>query len=400
MLHFFNPGHETAVLNDSPYYTPPAVQQKLQRDLALLPVWYAASDDLVWMEYRADEEDVAFLDSLHLDMPELADRRRLSSCAPLLKGRELALWGVSPAGIQLFKQINKQYGTDLLLPEWNPSFKDLCSREYAKKCLEYLRTAIPGIAADIVPEYYTSTEAVIDTLRQVSEPHIVKSPYSSSGRGLLWLSPGETDRASRQLLQGMLNRQSKVSLERALDKKIDFSMQFYSDGKGSLLFQGVSLFETDSKGNYTATLVASQSKIRETMLASFPDWSFYEPLCVEHLSRFLKQHYAPLYKGYIGVDMLVYEDGGLRLYPCVEINMRATMGYVCLRLHEKLCEQETTGKFYIDFFRDPKELAFQHRKKTQEHPPVFHEGKLVSGYFPLCPAKQDSHYTAYLEIFS
>lgn len=398
-LHCFNPGHETAVLNDSPYYTPPAIRQKLQRDLALLPIWYASPADRVWMEYGAEPEDEDFVGGLPFDLPCMVDRRMLSGSDSLLHGCELALWGVSPSGLHSFGNLSKQYGGGLSVQEWNPVFRSLCNREYSAKCLAYLIEHIPGIDAGIIPDYYTAAVDVVDVMRLASQRCIVKSPYSSSGSGLLWLNPGETDRASRQLLQGMINRQSRVSLEKALDKKLDFSMQFNSDGEGNVSLQGVSLFETDIKGNYKGTRVASQSEIRQTILAALPDWKYYESLCVEHLCRFLAVHYALVYKGNIGVDMLVYEDKGRRLHPCVEINMRTTMGFVGLCLYEYFCETDFDGMFRIDHYRDTEKLLAAHQGKTAEHRAVFRNGKLLSGYFPLSPVKSDSNYTAYLELY-
>ena len=49
-LHFFNPGHETAILHGSENYTPPANVQKMIRELSYLPVWYADPDDFVFTE--------------------------------------------------------------------------------------------------------------------------------------------------------------------------------------------------------------------------------------------------------------------------------------------------------------------------------------------------------------
>lgn len=49
-IHYFNPGHETAVLLGTQNYTAPTNVRKMQKDLALLPVWYAEEDDFVYLE--------------------------------------------------------------------------------------------------------------------------------------------------------------------------------------------------------------------------------------------------------------------------------------------------------------------------------------------------------------
>ena len=47
-IHFFNPGHETAILQGSENYTPPANVQRMIRELSYLPVWYADPEDFVF----------------------------------------------------------------------------------------------------------------------------------------------------------------------------------------------------------------------------------------------------------------------------------------------------------------------------------------------------------------
>ena len=49
-IHFFNPGHETAILQGSENYTPPANVQRMIRELSYLPVWYADAEDFVFTE--------------------------------------------------------------------------------------------------------------------------------------------------------------------------------------------------------------------------------------------------------------------------------------------------------------------------------------------------------------
>lgn len=399
MLHFFNPGHETAVLNASPYYTASAIQQKMQRDLALLPVWYASPDDAVWVETEVDPTYFESLSKWGLPLPAIIERRQAAKQVSRLSGREVVPWGISPQSIQLFKNIDRQYGLNLRIPDWKPEFTRLCSRLSAGECLAFLLERLPGLSPGLIPEYHTRAETVIEKMKSAEGAYIVKSPYSSSGRGLLWLQPGEVDRASRQLLQGMLNRQSIVSLERALDKQLDFSMQFYADGQGRVIFQGLSMFKTDAKGNYQGTYLASQSRIRARIREAFPEWNQYEGLCLEELTNFLQSCYAVLYKGNIGVDMLIYQDEGVsRLYPCVEINMRTTMGYLALQLHRRLYREESEGCFYIDYHSRPAELYAMHRKAEAEYPLFCRDGKVVGGYWALCPVRDTSNYRAYVQV--
>ena len=55
-------------------------------------------------------------------------------------------------------------------------------------------------------------------------PFILKTPYSSSGRGLLWLPERKLTTKDRTWIEGALNKQGCVSIECALDKYQDFAM--------------------------------------------------------------------------------------------------------------------------------------------------------------------------------
>lgn len=68
-IHYFNPGHETAVLSGKFNYTPTRQVQTMFRDLACLPLWYADSKDLVWVEEYAMAE--AYLSVLRRVFPQL-----------------------------------------------------------------------------------------------------------------------------------------------------------------------------------------------------------------------------------------------------------------------------------------------------------------------------------------
>ena len=105
MLHYFNPGHEAAVLNASPYYTPAANQVKMQRDLAFLPAWYAGSpNDFVWIEDDLTTDFITSIEPLtHLaravGINNVLDKKHL------LSGNEVSPWGISPQSIKFFENL-------------------------------------------------------------------------------------------------------------------------------------------------------------------------------------------------------------------------------------------------------------------------------------------------------
>jgi hypothetical protein len=395
MLHFFNPEHEMAVLNCSPYYTPPARQVKMRCDLAYLPAWYAAENDLIWVEKDLSEDFVLCLKREIGRMPEAVSRRHIGTYLSQLSQTKVALWGLSPSSVRFFEQIDRQYQLHLTLPVWHEDHRRLCSRWTATQCLEFLIAEIPQIRGEIVPQYVSDIESIQNLLKKNSGKYLVKSPFSSSGRGLLWLSGEEIDRPSRQLLSGMLKKQGSISIEKVLQKKEDFSMQFHTNGDGKVTFKGYSLFKTDPKGNYLSSVIASQQSIREviTQYISGSSIDTVKRLIMQYLST----HFAPVYAGHIGVDLMIYEENGIYLlHPCVEINVRTTMGYLALRIQKRFFDEDVHAHFQIVYSATPGEILRRHQELQSKNPVTIVNGKIRSGYVSLCPVDKDTQYLSFI----
>ena len=65
MLHVFNPEHDLALGNFSPNFTPPASILKMRADLAVLPIWYSESSNVVVHNLQNQYEDnLLFLENI------------------------------------------------------------------------------------------------------------------------------------------------------------------------------------------------------------------------------------------------------------------------------------------------------------------------------------------------
>ncbi|MDR0231476.1 MAG: hypothetical protein LBI82_05080 [Dysgonamonadaceae bacterium] len=404
MLHYFNPGHETAVLNASPHYTPAANQVKMQRDLAFLPAWYTgSSNDFVWIEDNLTADFVSSIEPLnHLAKP--VSTNDILKKKHLLSGIEVSPWGISPQVLKFSKILSDHHELNLQLPQWKNEYSELCSRQTAKKGLEFIIKNQPEISNDIVPQFFTTIEDIENAVTSSRVELLAKAPYSSSGRGLLWLPPGNLHQSEKQIISGILKKQSFISIEKVLDKRTDFAMLFHSDGLGKVEFTGLSLFETNKKGVYDKNILISQDEI-QSKLATCIDAVLLEKV-KNTLIQFLNQTFGCVYKGCIGIDMMIYADSSLRgakqrsnlLHPCVEINMRNTMGLLSFKLYQNFFYENSTGYFKIDFSNKPGELLQKHREMQQLYPVEFANGKIKSGYLSLCPIKDDSKYWAYIKV--
>lgn len=392
-LFFFNPGHEAAILNDSPYYMSPANVVTMQKDLAYLPAWYAHKGDYIFVESDLPTDFIEYLSS-NLNN-NIAHPAHPLFVQDNLSDIPVHLWGISPQAVHFFEEFNRQYNTQLEIPAWNPHLRNLSSRHTAKVCLEYICDNIPTIARDITPLFFTDISKIETLVRETEHQLIAKAPFSSSGRGLLWLPIGQLTRTEIQILHGILKKQQSVSIEKVLRKKLDFAMEFSLSENGEVNFEGYSLFSTNTKGAYIGNILDSQHNISNTIEMYVESELLHS---VRHyLMQFIRSEFANIYSGCIGVDMMIYDENGKWiLHPCLEINVRDNMGLIALRISQKHLADGTTGMFYIDFNTQNGELLNDDRKMKEEYPPVFLDGKLQKGYLSLCPVNSDTKYRAYI----
>lgn len=392
MIHYFNPGHETAVHNASPYYTAPANVVSMQQELSYLPAWYGEKEDVVLIH----ESDLEYFNYISENLNKIP-RPILKSEVINYSGSKVSLWGISPQAIYFLDELTKETGTTLNYPTWKEELKHLNSRLIAQETLKTLINRTKQISIDIIPQFFTNLEDIEQAANVSDNRLLAKAPYSSSGRGLLWLPATGLTRTERQILHGILKKQGSVSIERVLDKKTDFAMEFMCDGKGNVSFEGYSLFRTNNKGAYLGNYIGRQDYIYAQLTCNISS-SLLEEVKT-NLIEILKQKFAPLYKGCIGIDMLIYKENGIyRLHPCLEINMRYNMGYLAMKLYENHISPSSHGQFHLNFSAIEGEIFRQHLQMKQDYPTLFEKKKLKKGYLPLCPVNEKSKYWTYVVV--
>ena len=156
---------------------------------------------------------------------------------------------------------------------------------------------------------------------------VVKAPWSSSGRGVRFVEADNLQPNFGSWLHNLLLRQGSVMVEPYYHKVKDFAMEFSADGKGHIRYEGLSLFHT-ANGAYVGNILATEQTKRD-MLSRYVSLSLIDSIC-ETIVDYL---YLEDYCGPLGIDMMVVrENDRLLLHPCVEINLRRTMGHVALTL--------------------------------------------------------------------
>lgn len=398
-IHYFNPGHETAVLLGKRNYTAPTNVRKMQGDLALLPAWYAAKGDFVYMgDLKSHNLNLSCLaDAINpngLPLDEVAISSLKSSSSRL----EAEPWGVSPHSLAQFERLRDCSALDIIVPEWCDDYFRLTGRMSAALTMTDLREKITDLELPQPATFCTSIEELELFISRNSAPYIIKTPYSSSGRGLMWVHENSLDSKIAKWAASAISKQGAVSIELGLDKWLDFAMEFWSDGNGAVSYRGLSIFNTEERGSYSGNILEPQPDM-EMILTQYVSKEIIERVKMA-LIESLSDRYGAIYRGCIGVDMLIYQrdDGYYAIHPCIEINMRYTMGYVALRLYEEYITQGAVGEYHVSYDKAAGEALRNHLSLSERYPLILEKGRIKSGYISLCPVDSDTNYRAFILI--
>lgn len=392
-LYIFNPEHDLALASGEANYMAPASARRMASELALLPMWYA-------------EEESAVLASSAYNMDYIKRMQALPGLSVhLLTELELASgqdWDIRPWGwdVALRKRLSGLGVSEVLLP----SMEQLDGwREYSHR----------SKAVSLLPElqlneyfcgesYYLKTQEAWKAFVEGRESCLLKAPLSGSGKGLNWCKGIFTPFISGWCAR-VATLQGGVIAEPIYNKVEDFAMEFYSDGAGEVTFAGYSLFHTGKSGMYEGNRLLSNGNIRRLL-------SQYVPLdALVLLENRLKCRLSALigsvYKGYLGVDMMICrfpEDSKpiFRIHPCVEINLRMNMGVVARLLYDRYLHPDSIGSFVIDYQPSEGQALKEHERMSANYPLEIKAGKVYSGYLPLVPVHKRSCYRAWILVDS
>lgn len=319
-LLVFNPEHDLALAANLSNFTAPHAGRQLRADLGYIPAIWAAAEDRVLVENVEDAER-RFLHLMHQPFGRFIEKRQIRHYhfeSVDVWGWDLAIranllrWGIDAGMMPTVTQID--------------TIRQLSHRRYAMQLLNSLRmdgTIGEACETDLM-------ETIIERLHN-GEKIVVKAPWSSSGRGIRFID-GSLNIYDNGWLCHVIEKQGSVMVEPYYNKVKDFGMEFVSDGCGSVSYIGLSLFQT-SNGAYTGNILASEEE-KEVMISHYIPVDFLktiqQKICIV-MGALLKDRYA----GVFGIDMMVarHDDGdGFLLHPCVEINLRRTMGHVAVNL--------------------------------------------------------------------
>lgn len=360
-VHLFNPENDLALAANLANYTPPLAAVRLARAGSTLPLWYGSPGDMA-ICYGVP---ASWIDSM---------REKFGIGVGLFPHTtEGKILRPSPWGWSLYARgifIDEGFQSDSLpTDDVLVKLRELSHRRTALAISADLASA--GVAGMPLPGEEIADADVLSKILGGERELVLKMPWSSSGRGVVDTRLIGKDRALK-FGADSIRRQGSVIIETAYDRVLDFA-KLYECRDGKCQSLGTSVFLTDSRGSYVGNLLANEEE-RRKRVGEKTDLSILDYVA-EALRLSIERRIAPYYEGVLGVDMLACRDG--RLVPCVEINLRRTMGHVANAIADR----------YVGFGREGifKVVPVKAGASTAEPVPVIEDGRLLRGLLNLVP---------------
>lgn len=318
-LHVFNPETDFALAVGEGPYTSPRHVVELKRQMALLPSVYAKNGDFILVpddysfEKETNSEYVGNVGSKNLRITRIEG---LSEVVDSID--DVFPWGWNH---NLKRELLQGGIPESLLPEDSTlqKLKELSHRRTAIKFRKHLAEILELSEYDPGEELF-NLEEVKDYLRRYPYSYF-KSPWSSSGRGVV-SSTHITEKGLLEWTSGSIRRQGSVVAEPGYDRKLDFATEWVCRN-GEPHFVGVSIFKTSPRGKYQGNLRGTQEEL--TAIIDMESANRSQEI-IKAQAHAVKTLISPYYDGPLGIDMLSDREGNIN--PCVEINLRMTMGHI------------------------------------------------------------------------
>lgn len=363
VLYVFNPEHDLALANGSPYFDAPLSAKQFATDCRMLLKWALGTDNDIYCS--SEMLRTSDISSTKAVVSWGWDKTVVNS---LLKA------GVAPS------LLPSDHSLDII--------HHLSNRKVAIDALDYLKH---NLNLDIpLPRMLATVDEAVALMEEYGSV-VYKMPWSGSGKGIRICRGSLTDNDIRWLAN-VIDKQKAVMGERYNTVVADFAMEFHADGDVDCC--GYSLFQT-SGGSYKSSMLMSDHAI----VSYLSQWLSTKQLrqCHDNVTAYMRQLIGSSYKGYFGVDMYVYKDAdGYKLNPMVEINMRMTMGHVAHALRQRLMANDSQ-KMYVHYNTTAGNALLHHCNMQQQYSLVRDsEGKILKGYLSLTPPTERSHYNIYV----
>ncbi len=402
-IYFYNPTCEYAVANENISWQPNLLLQKMEADLAILPLYLSSNNDYILVDSIPSSNFLEYIFRLNISHPTFITKKEALHNKNFLniQKNKLLPWGWSPAAHKLLEPLKKNCSENFTLSpvsRWRKESKELYSKNFAKEIQQRIRGEIePEIRLPEEMQTQTcTTKEEIEHLLTRWEKLMTKAPWSSSGRGLQPITKTPVHPKVWEKIMGVIQEQGTIMVEPYLNKVMDLALQFEMKN-GKIQFLGISRFITDKKGQYQGNFLNGFPDSLSSEVKMFANE--LPPKILSTLTKTLERSKLALfYEGFFGVDTLIFRDtdNKLKINPCLEINVRQNMGLLSLHL-EKLIVPEKKG-LYKTYYH-PSKSYFIFKQEMEKQFPLELSGNLIkSGFISLVEAKPDTLFGAYILV--
>ena len=329
-LHIFNPEHDIALAANLSNFTAPHAGRQLRNDLGFLPVLWAADGDQILVEH--EESAVKSYRRVCHRLAQLGIKNTFGEKKIITGEKNNTTGGINIQPWGWDKAIRRELErkgfsvSELPTESQIDCIRQLSHRRTSARLLPLLR--MEGTVGEAFE--CTTVDAVADLLQRYGRL-VLKAPWSSSGRGVRFLTMDNGQLTVDNWMRHVIAAQGSIMAEPYYDKVKDFGMEFMAEADGTVRYLGLSLFHTVN-GAYVGNILATET-VKQQMI------SRYIPVeLIDKTKQSIRDHLRlDGYVGPFGIDMMIVNNCQsfkvqCLLHPCVEINLRRTMGHVALAI--------------------------------------------------------------------
>lgn len=329
-LHIFNPEHDIALATNVKRFTAPHAARQLRSEMGFLPALWASDGDMVMVDdIKAAEHRLNRLKryAANVSLVSLNNASSLQLLQPHLDEIEsIEPWGWDSGVAEILQKAGLP---QKLIPHTKhmEDIRQLSNRRWAaSNMLPEVRRADDLMMGE---SWYIKDFNELSLKVSGSGCYVMKAPWSSSGRGIRYLTHPDHWLRNQTWARNIIERQGGIMVEPYYNKVKDFGMEFLAHADGSVTYEGLSLFQTIN-GAYSGSIIDTEAE-KQMILERYVPAQLLETT-LNTISEVLSHNLKNRYQGPLGVDMMIVADADnqLRLHPCVELNLRRTMGHVAL----------------------------------------------------------------------
>ncbi|TAJ15386.1 ATP-grasp domain-containing protein [Marinilabiliaceae bacterium JC017] len=399
-VYHFNPTCEMAIGNGTCSYMPPKRLRSFERDIAPLMGFMGQADDILITDEPTDPSFISFWQQGGIDLPAFKPLTSLSEDAKT-KYETILPWGWSLAAHRILSPL-KSYCQEpfknSVLFDWQPAHRDFFSRltsvQFIKSlsplALHHNFIRIPGTHM-----VFRSQDMLKQWLGEQKQPVVIKTLWSSSGRGLFLIRNEDEKENALKRAKKCIKQQGCVITESWLNRIQDLSFQFNLHQDGSVEYLGINYFTADAEGHFGQEYIGGLPEEKKAQWEKKLPANWEEEAASMLKDALTQANLQQYYEGPLGIDAMIFQthEGETCLHPCIEINFRYNMGLVNMIISQKL-HPAAKGQWQITHFK-PGEWQEFAQAQLLKHPPVIKDGRYIKGFLPLVPVTADRLFGAY-----